>query len=157
MTLKKQQEGAVLLVAVVLLLVISVLGISAVKSSSTKTQVAGNSIFSMQVYQGVESTIAKSASDNNWHNVDLALNAAGASYVVPAADLPDETINSGGVLTSTAVVNYISMLDKKDCPPNMPPMSSEMKCKIFSIDARTRLQSTNARDHHIQSVAGVSP
>ena len=53
----KKQSGAALIVALVLLLVITMLGISAVSTSSLEILMAGNSQYSQQAFQAAESAI----------------------------------------------------------------------------------------------------
>ena len=67
----KKQVGATLLMAIIFLLLITIVGVSSVSSTLIKTQVAGNSIFSMLVYQGAESTLAKSVSNKEKATLNL--------------------------------------------------------------------------------------
>ena len=151
---QKKQSGAVLLIAIILLLVITIIGVSAVNSSGIKTQVAGNSMFSMLVYQGAESTLAKTASNKDITNLASALAATPPTITVPATYLPAEYVSAGGTLSSTSKVDYLGLFE---CPTSGMATSTLMKCKIFSIDATTRLQATNAKDRHVKGVGIVSP
>lgn len=144
----KKQKGVVLLVAIVLLLVITIIGVTAVNSSSIKTQVAGNSMFSMLVYQGAESALSKATNFNN--TIDSVILAPG-ELIIPGAVLPDENITAGATLNSTASITYEGIFD---CPINSGRISSTMvKCRLFKVDATSRIRATNARSHHIKGVA----
>lgn len=147
----RKQKGVVLLVAIVLLLVITIIGVGAVNSSSIKTQVAGNSMFSMLVYQGAESTLAKTLSSVDIKNIKDLMNSPGNSMNVPAAILPDENIMAGATLTSDATITYEGVFD---CPITSGRITSSIvKCRLYKVDANSRIQSTNARSHHIKGVA----
>jgi hypothetical protein len=152
----KKQQGAVLLVAMILLIVITIIGVNAVSSSSIKTQTVGNNISSMLVYTGAESALAKSASNADIKNLKEALPpVAPATFPVPAAYLPDENVGGGGVLASTANISFIGGGQK--CPVGVSGMaiSSIMKCKIWRLEAESRLRATNAKDTHLLGIAIV--
>lgn len=144
----KKQKGVVLLVAVVLLLVITIIGVTAVSSSSVKTQIAGNSMFSMLVYQGAESTLSKSV---NFKNTIDSIVLAPEGYPVPGNFLSSEAITAGATLTSSANVTYEGIYD---CPVSSNRISSSnVKCRLFKVDATSRIQATNAKGHHTMGVA----
>ncbi len=152
----KKQQGAVLLIAMVFLIVITIIGVNAVSSSSIKTQVVGNNMSSMLVYTGAESALAKSASNADVKNLKDALPPFfPATFPVPATYLPDENIAPGGVLISTSNITFVGGGQK--CPVGGSGMaiSSIMKCKIWTVDAETRLKATNAKDRHLQGIAIV--
>jgi len=151
----KKQNGAVLLISIVFLLVITILGVSAVNSSTTKTQVAGNSMFTMLVYQGAESALEKSASNADLSVLNATIAVDPIPYDVPSDYLPDEKIASGGTLTSNSVVVFNG---GSACPfASGLGTSTKIKCNYFQIDAQSRLTSTNARDSHIKGLAIISP
>jgi type IV pilus assembly protein PilX len=152
----KKQQGAVLLVSIILLLVITIIGISAVNSSGIKTQVAGNSIYTMLVYQGAESALAKTASDSDLFNLAEALLKSPGSHTVDAAFyLPPENIAAGGTLISNADISYDGIFG---CPAaSGMATSTTIDCQIFKVDAVSRLKLTNARDRHIQGIAIPAP
>ncbi len=150
---KKRQEGVVLLVAMVFLIVITIIGVSAVSTSTMKTQVAGNNMSSMLVYTGAESTLAKTASDTNEHHMMHTVEISGpfVDYQIPSADIPDENVSAAGVLTSTSQITYEG--DNNPCP--IGAFSSEYTCKTWTINAQSRLRATNARDWHIKGIAKI--
>jgi len=148
----KKQHGAVLLVAMIFLIVITILGVSAVNSSTIKTQVAGNSISTMLVYTGGESALAKSASDPDSKNLINALPVASLS--VPAVYLPDEDTGNG-ILESEVEITFTGVGQKCPIGTNGMAISSIMKCKIWILDARSSLQATNAKANHIKAIATV--
>lgn len=144
----KKQDGAILLIAIVMLLVITIIGVTAVNSSSIKTQVAGNSMFSMLVYQGAESAISKSTT---FKNLIDSTPLAPSALTVAASTLPDESITAGATLSSSAKVMYEGIFD---CPVTSGTISSTIvKCRLYRVDANSRIKATNARSHHIKGVA----
>ena len=72
----KKQQGVVLIVALIMLLVITILGVSAVSRASIGTQVAGNSMYTMMVYQGAESAIARSMTGGAEINIKKAASSS---------------------------------------------------------------------------------
>jgi len=146
----KKQQGAVLLVAIVLLLVITILGVGAVNTAGIKTQVAGNSIFTMSVFQGAESALEKSASRNDFGLVNSAFLVKPAVLNVPAAVLPAEII-AGSAVNSKATIVYIP--GKADCSASVGlGTSSSIKCRVFRVNAISTLNNTNASDSHTKGV-----
>ena len=149
----KKQRGAVLLMAMIFLIVITIIGVSAVNSSSVKTQVAGNNISSMLVYNGAESALAKSANHVDQKNLMAALPPyAPNTFPVPVTYLPDENVGKG-ILTSTAGVKFLGV--GLPCPIGGAGMaiSSVMTCKVWVLNAESRLQATNAKDNHLLGIA----
>lgn len=71
----KKQTGAALIVALILLLVITMLGVSAVSTSSLEILMAGNSQYSQQAFQAAESAIE---SEIALGNLSTSLNRVGA-------------------------------------------------------------------------------
>ncbi len=158
----KKQTGAVLLIAMVFLLVITVIGVSAVNSAGVKTQIAGNSIYSMLVYHGAESALEKSASDDDLRNIRDAIDPTKVSpFPVGSTDLPDESIFEGAKLSSNATIEFLGRSDS--CPETRGLASSigigdaGFDCYFFQINATSRVRSTNAVDLHIKGVAIFSP
>lgn len=158
----KKQKGAVLLIAIIFLLVITILGISAVNSSVVKTQIAGNSMYTMLVYQGAESAISKSTSGTDLNNIRNTIDpAAPTPFPVDSVYLPDEVLASGGTLTSSSEISYLGK--GESCPETSGLAASigiggaGFDCYFFQIDAISRIISTNAIDQHIKGVAIFAP
>lgn len=155
----KRQQGVVLLWALAILLVLTLLSISSVKVSNINTQVAGNSMASMMVFQGVESTLSRTVNTNYIHQA--AINTPGRNKAVPAADLPNEAV-SGGSLSSKASVAYVGY---SPCPAvngvamstNASPSAGGITCQIYQVDAESRLRGTGARAKHRLGVAKIVP
>ena len=148
----KKQQGAVLLMAMIFLIVITIIGVSAVNSSSIQTQTAGNNISSMLVYNGAESALAKSANHVDQKNLTAALATPNVEKAVPAVYLPDESTGNG-TLKSTAGVTFLGV--GLPCPIGGAGMaiSSVMTCKVWVLNAESKLQGTNAKDRHLQGIA----
>ncbi len=148
----KQQQGVVLIVALIMLLLITVLGVSAVNISRDKTQVAGNSMYTMLVYQGAESTLAKigNFSSAQFYMTETE-NAVAKKIEVPQADLLDagEVINGSSVMTSSAQVEKINLIGNDRCPEiNGMANSTEERCFYYEFTAQTKLNATGAKTTH---------
>ena len=155
----KKQQGVVLLWALAILLVLTLLSISSVKVSNINTRVAGNSMASMMVFQGVESTLSKTANTN--YILQAAVNTPGRNKAVPAADLPNEAL-SGGSLSSNDSVAYVGYAP---CPAvngiamstNASPSAGGVTCQIYQVDAESRLSGTGAKAKHLLGIAKIVP
>lgn len=151
-TLKKQQ-GAVLFFAIGLLLIITIIGVSTVSISGIKTQVAGNSMFTMLTYQGAESALAKSLSGGaKLSMIKAAELGVGNPYTVPDSvfNSPSEVVSGGVTLSQKATVTKLNLLVQ--CPPSALANSAG-DCYIFETDAQARLNSTGARAFHVEGWA----
>ena len=146
---KQKQHGAVLLIGIILLLVITIIGVSAVSMSSIKTQVAGNSMFTMLTYQGAESALVKSLSPGAEKSMKEAMELGiGVAYQLPKNyfTAPVETVSGGASLSQESSVTALGSLP---CPITEVAYGVG-NCYIFETDAQARLISTSARARHIE-------
>ena len=151
-TLKKQQ-GAVLFIAIGLLLIITIVGISSVSISGMKTQIAGNSMFTMLTYQGAESALAKSLSGGAKLSMTKAAElGVGVPYNVPNSvfNTPAEVVSGGVTLSQEATVTKLDILVQ--CPPSALANTAGL-CYIFETNAQARLNSTGAKAFHTEGWA----
>ena len=156
---RKKQQGVVLLWALGILLVLTIISVSSVRVSSTNTMVSGNSLSTMLVYQGAESTLSK-VTNMNYVN-EAALTLPSKSKAVPAADLPNEAV-SGGSLSSSATVSFTGYTA---CPvsvgvamsTNSTATAGGVTCQLYKIDAESRLKGTGAKKEHLSGVAIYVP
>lgn len=145
----KKQQGAVLFIAMIMLLVITIVGVTAVNSAGIKTQVAGNSMFSMLVYQGAESALAKSS---DLSNLFSSMPFKNNPMDIPVSLFPAENITAGATLNSKGTVTYEG--DRRLCPVTGGlPSSDKFTCHIYRVRVESRIQATNARDIHIKGIA----
>lgn len=155
----QRQRGVVLLWALAILLILTVLSVGSVKIANINTQIAGNSIASMMVFQGVESTLSRTANMNYINQA--AINTPGRNKAVPAADLPNEAV-TGGSLSSSASVGYVGY---SACPAvvgvamstSASASAGGVTCQLYQIDAESRLKGTGAKAKHVMGVAVYVP
>lgn len=155
----KKQQGAVLLWALIILLVLTVLSLSSVRNSNTNTKIAGNSMASMMVFQGVESTISKIANTNYIDQASRIL--PDRKKTVPSLELPNEAVN-GGSLSSTGSVAYVGYIP---CPvmndiaisTNASQEGGSVSCQVYEVEAESRLLGTGAKASHLQGIAVMAP
>ena len=144
----KKQQGVVLIVALIMLLAITIIGVSAVKRSSMGTQVAGNSMYSMLVYQGAESGIARSMTGGAEQNIQAA---AIASPHDISALLPDEEVTGGRTMVSNGAVTSVGDFD---CPiVSGMASSTSIKCDVYEVNVDTNLTATAANARHTEGRA----
>jgi len=152
MKIQKKQQGAVLFVAIALLLIITIVGVSTVSITGIKTQVAGNSMFTMLTYQGAESALLKSLTGGVEKSMrEASKNGINNPYSIPAAVFqPGEAVSSSGVtLSQEATVTSLGM---GPCPISNIANGSG-KCLLFETRAQARLNSTGARALHVEGRA----
>lgn len=138
----KKQTGTTLLVTLIFLLLISILGVSSMKNTLTKTQVSGNTITTMMAYQSAESILAHATKLS--HIGKLSVNTQ--KYVLTDTQLPDQ-VN----LERRANIEFSG---KGKCPIILG-MSTKFKCVFSKVNAFTQVKSTNARAHHTNGIAIV--
>ena len=156
MSIQKQQ-GVVLIISLVMLVIITGLGVSAVSLSNNKTQTAGNSMYSMLVYHGAESTLARSVSIGSEKQLIDAILSDEAVYSIPSSVLVDtaETVNHGTTMTSSATITPI--IGKVPCPPSNTITSNKYACRAIEITAKTSLRGTGARATHTEARSKTIP
>ena len=147
----KRQQGVVLIVALVLLLVITILGVSAINISKDQTQVAGNSMYTLLVYQGAESALARSVTGKAQMNIKDAA-AAGGAFTVPSSHLNDsnEKINGIAKMDSSATITPLQGSSCAIVSGNANSTGSGFKCRVFRVSAEAALALTGARTRHIE-------
>ena len=150
-----KQQGVVMMVSLIMLLLITILGVSAVHISQDKTQIAGNSIYSMLVYQGAESALARTAtvsSEKQIIDAIATITLSNPTYNVPSEILADtaETINDTSIsMTSSARITPIR--GTIPCPISNSATSSAYICRAVEIRAITKLSGTGARAQHTEA------
>ena len=148
----QKQQGIALVMALIMLLLITVIGVASVRSSSIDTQVSGNSIYSLMVFQGAESALGKVASNDDISNIrDAAESALNAAVTVPSDYLPIETVTGGAKLISTAEVKFEGLVPFSLF--SSTPSSTTFDFQVFRTTAETRLNSTSARAKHSEGIA----
>lgn len=156
--LNNKQQGAILIWSIVILLILTVVGLSAVKTAGIGTKITGNSLFSMLVFQSVESALGKTA---NIHYTTQAVNNIPSREIdVLRADLPVEKASKG---TLKSDVN-IAWKGYQKCPlttfamsTTVSPKAGGVACQYYDIDARANLSGTGARARHMLGVVRYGP
>lgn len=155
---KHHQQGIALVMALIMLLLITVLGVSAARMSGLDTQVAGNSMYSMMVFQGAESALGRAISADSttrkWYYLKEASDRSGKEQV-DTTNFPDELVTGGAKLDSEITVEYETILNGPVF--NNVANSSDFKYQVFRYSADTKLLSTAARDKHIEGRAVQMP
>lgn len=154
-SIKKRQHGMALVMALIMLLVITILGVSAARMSNFDTQVAGNSIYSIMVFQGAESALGRSVSSKDWSNLPAAAAAAGPVAVPAAYFTPVETVTGGGILNSSGEIEFEGILNGPVF--NGVANSSDFNYQVFRVSGMSNLAATAARDRHTEGRAAQIP
>lgn len=153
-----KQKGAILIWSMVILLILTIVGISAVKTAGIGTKITGNSLFTMLVFQGAESALAKTA--NIHYTTEADNNIPSRTIDVPSVDLPVEIASKGGLKSE---VN-IAWQGYRKCPITSVATSTTVSekaggvaCQGFDIVVRTTLSGTGARANHTLGVVRYGP
>ncbi len=153
---KNQQQGMALVMALVLLLVITILGVSAARMSNVDTQLAGNSMYSVLVFQGAESALGRSASSKDWSIIELAAADLTSSAVpVPDTYFDAEAVTGNSTLNSSGTVQFEGILNGPVI--NGVANSSEFDYQVFRVTAESKLEATAAKDIHTEGRAAQIP
>lgn len=153
----KRQQGMALVLALIMLLLVTILGVSSVRMSSLDTQLAGNSIFSIMVFQGAESALNRSVSSKDWSNLPAAAaEPSSAPVAVPASYFtPVETVSGGGILNSSGEIAFEGILNGPVF--NGVANSSEFNYQVFRVSGMSSLAATAANDRHTEGRAAQIP
>jgi len=148
----RKQHGIVLLMALIMLLLITLIGAASVRMSNIDTQISGNSMFSLMVFQGAESVLGKVASTKDYSNIQAAASRSTTPIQISADYFnPVETVNGGTKLNSSAQMIYEKNLEGSLY--SSIPNSVSFTYQIFRTTAETKLQATSAKAIHIEGVA----
>jgi len=150
-----KQQGIALLMSLIMLLIITIIGLASVRVSKIDTQTAGNSMFSLMVYQGAESALGRVVTNNNIENLRGAALLRGVGDANPVL-VPDTFFNpaeimNGAALTTTAQVIYEGNLEGPVF--NTIPNSTDFIFQIYRTTATSQLDATGARAIHAEGIA----
>ncbi|MEH6455500.1 MAG: PilX N-terminal domain-containing pilus assembly protein [Cocleimonas sp.] len=147
----QKQQGIALLMSLIMLLLITVIGVASVRMSSLDTQVSGNSMFSLMVFQGAESALGKVASNDDISNIrDAAI--SGGTITIPATYFSaTEAVNGGVQLISSAEMKAENKVSGSLF--SSTPNSTSFDYQIFRTTAISRLNATSARAKHSEGIA----
>ena len=153
---KNQQQGIALVMSLIMLLLVTVLGVSAARMSNDDTKLAGNSIYSILVFQGAESALGRSASFKDWSMIQLAAaDPASAAISVPSTYFDAETVMGNSTLKSSGKVQFETKLDGPVI--NGVANSSEFNYQVFRVTGESSLAATGAKDTHTEGRAAQIP
>lgn len=160
LVLLKPQQGTVLLWGLVGLLVLAGLGIAAGRISTLDTRIVGNMMFDDFSYQGAESSLRRSS---NLFMVQEAAKEEVATQTDKSVGPYSDAINNGEQINSAGT---ISMGVSIACPPvlqgvamstSATPKSGTVACRLFTIDADSKVPGTSAESKHRAGVIKFVP
>jgi hypothetical protein len=144
-----------LVMALIMLLLITILGVSSVRMSSNDTQISGNSIYSVLVFQGAESALSRSTSNDNHFNLIAPATNRGTPSTIAATNFPAEDVIGGGKMNSSGTIEFEGILNGPVF--NSFANSSEFNYQVFRVSAQSSLAATAARDRHTEGRAVQIP
>ncbi len=154
-SVKSKQQGMALVMALIMLLLITILGVSSVRMSSNDTQISGNSIYSVLVFQGAESALSRSTSNDNHFNLIAPATNRGTPSTIAATNFPAEDVIGGGKMNSSGTIEFEGILNGPVF--NSFANSSEFNYQVFRVSAQSSLAATAARDRHTEGRAVQIP
>lgn len=149
-----KENGAILIWSIIILLVLTMVGISAVKMSKVGTQVTGNSLFSMLVFQGAESAIGQ---------VNKMVHLNTAEGVAQDSTADNDIVQLNNVVTDSSnglnadVEIQKTSVQPMPCPASSVGFGSGMTCNYYEIEATSTLKGKGASTNHVLGVAKIGP
>lgn len=140
-----RQSGAALVMALVILLVLTLLGISAMRTSSLEQLMAGNVQEMMRAFEAADSGTEKAL-------VDIATFNGMTSPMTASYNVT----GSNDVLKSTATIYPPIPLQIADCPRSGNPSGQSQKCANYEqiiIGATTNTGAQSVRDQGVRKSA----
>ena len=136
-----------------MLLLITTIGVASVRMSSRDTQISGNNMYSLMVFQGAESALGKIASNYDISNIRRAAEATDNMAIkIPEVYFSEvETVNNGAQLKSSGEIQ----LERKVSGSlfSSIPNSTSFDYQIYKTSTISRLGSTSAKAKHVQGIA----
>ena len=153
----QKQQGVALVMALIMLLLITIVGVASVRMSSNDTQISGNSMFSLMVFQGAESALGKVASITDKSNIKAAAFRATTPIDIPPTyfNNPIETVNDGVALNSEATMIYERNINGVygALPSSTGVKGTGIPYQIYRVTAESKLSTTSAKAIHVQGIA----
>ena len=160
---KHGQRGIALVVGLILLLVVTILGITAIRSSTQEERMAANSQQQQITFQLAEAAIRSMMGElrgliappagRTRSPIIAALNPA--NPVVPAETIatPQPAVSNG--VTSTAVITYVNTSGATGYKLGVE--QGTYVCYNFNITATATQAGSSAFDQHVEGVCRVGP
>lgn len=170
MIIWKRQQGAALVVALLILVVVSLLGVSAMKSSVFSAKVATGTQADAMTFEAAETTLAEAYKElNNMSGADLYTKLAGGELLIRCVTEEDTTkegaCSQGDALDSRGLIaaQSFSKLNGYDPVPGSQ-ISTTGGGAIFvdykiAMLGESEMSSFNLDNHHLQEALkrGIKP
>jgi hypothetical protein len=156
----RSQQGFVLIVSLLILMVITMIGVTAVSTSTLEGRMAHNLLHSMYAFQAAESAIEDTIRAGNPFDPDyviavdptlIAFNTAAATVYNPPMAVYQAPITNA-IITAPSTVSQSG-------PGNVCPgySAGEYMCIPFLINTIATIDTSNASANHIQGVTRLMP
>ncbi|MGH8455893.1 MAG: PilX N-terminal domain-containing pilus assembly protein [Stenotrophobium sp.] len=147
-----------LMVGLMLLLVLTLLGIAAIRGTTTEERMSANSQQHVTTFQATEAAIRQVMAEARGDGADgpehILITARKNGISPKAEDIPKRTPESGHGITAKAGVVYTGMAAR---PNSSLGEGVGMVDLQFTIDATGKQAVTNASAHHQQGVSRPGP
>ena len=158
-----QQQGIALVVGLILLLVATLLGITAIRSTTQQERMAANAQQQITTFQIAESAIRRMMgelrgqitppADTTRSPIIAALNPASPVVSSETTRTPQGGVTSG--VTANAVITYVNTSGASGY--RLGVEQGSFVCYNFNITSTATQAGSNAFDQHIQGVCRVGP
>ena len=153
----KKSQGAILVVSLILLLVMTLVGISAIDTSSLQSQMARNSLFAQSLYQAsrseIEAQYEKLKGLPYLESVMISNTAeSDGNPTITMADSQVETYNANDPYQQTAAVTFTG--------DSTPPSGYSLGLfvgKNFEVDALSQVAGTGSKSDQTQGLNYPAP
>lgn len=164
-SLPYRQQGIVLIVSLLILVMMTIIGITALSTTTLEERMALNTQHDNLVFQGTESQIQSviNASTPGMPGYSVTTDpmltamAAGANSTVSAGS--STTHIPGGNATATldtnATITYLNVIKGAHCKSGGG--LNQFVCYQFQIDAAATINTSGAKQEHLQGVQRIGP
>lgn len=172
----RDQKGAVLLLSLIILLILTILGISAMSNSGMEANMARNFQLTNTDFQLAETTIENilflaspgtasvpiktyKPTNDVIRSIDTTADGNKKAFKMDSTDNttlnpdPDEYLGAGSKVRTEATVTFNYKLQSEMCPGG----AGSGSCNVYTIDAQTFLDGSNAGRGHTQNVSIIVP
>ncbi len=162
-TAPRRQRGAILIVALLILLVMTIIGVSAMRTTTLDERIAANTQYKTTTFQAAESALAAAS---RFDVVDKCLTANCVPCEIdPSKPFTGTEVVSTGDLQLAAGEGPVTASAKMCDAGELPLLGSSIGVgsgaavvlRAFDIRAESRFEGTNAESVHNQRVGRVAP
>ncbi len=150
-----RQRGAVLIVGLLILLVLTLLGVTAMKSTTLEERIAANDQYRTEAFQAAEFGLARGATYDAVERCLAGDCRHGVVVVGPDQALPSHP-GDAGQATVTVTMREAGTMPATGFSQGVGG-GAVVQLRVFDLEARATVQGTHARAVHRMRVGRIAP